>query len=233
MDEKIMKFLRKNNIHISNIKYLLRQENKTCIYMTDGRVVKTFITVKDLYEILIPYDYISINKGTVVSRGQIDHIENCTYHVKDGVRLEGRKRGAATHKFLNKSLHQDPAKTLSPNIRTRFSVLDDMPIAFCVIELIFNKNGTGIDFVFRYCNKEMLLLEGMDTLEILDQSFYQAFPNGDKKLLAAYTDVALNGGSCRLKTYSARIHRELIIKCFQPLENFCACILIPAYEIEK
>ena len=212
MDEKIMKFLRKNNIHISNIKYLLRQENKTCIYMTDGRVVKTFITVKDLYEILI---------------------ENCTYHMRDGVRLEGRKRGAATHKFLNKSLHQDPAKTLSPNIRTRFSVLDDMPIAFCVIELIFNKNGTGIDFVFRYCNKEMLLLEGMDTLEILDQSFYQAFPNGDKKLLAAYTDVALNGGSCRLKTYSARIHRELIIKCFQPLENFCACILIPAYEIEK
>ena len=29
MDEKIMKFLKKNNIHISNIKYLLRQENKT------------------------------------------------------------------------------------------------------------------------------------------------------------------------------------------------------------
>lgn len=71
-----MKFLRKNNIHISNIKYLLRQENKTCIYMTDGRVVKTFITVKDLYEILIPYDYISINKGTVVSRGQIIVIGN-------------------------------------------------------------------------------------------------------------------------------------------------------------
>ena len=233
MDEKIMKFLRKNNIHISNIKYLLRQANKTCIYMTDGRVVKTFITVKDLYEILIPYDYISINKGTVVSRGQIDHIENCTYHMKDDVRLEGRKRGAATHKFLNKSLHQDPTKTLSPNIRTRFSVVDDMPLAFCVIEMIFNKNGTGIDFVFRYCNKEMLLLEGMDLQEILDQSFYQAFPNGDKKLLAAYTDVAVNGGSCRLKTYSARIHRELIIKCFQPLENFCACILIPAYEIEK
>ena len=69
-------------------------------------LVKTFITVKDLYEILIPYDYISINKGTVVSRGQIDHIENCTYHMKDGVRLEGRERGAATHKFLNKSLHR-------------------------------------------------------------------------------------------------------------------------------
>lgn len=58
MDEKIMKFLRKNNIHISNIKYLLRQENKTCIYMTDGRVVQTFITVKDLLKILyLIFDY--------------------------------------------------------------------------------------------------------------------------------------------------------------------------------
>lgn len=57
MDEKIMKFLRKNNIHISNIKYLLRQENKTCIYMTDGRVVKLLsqskIYMKFLYLMII------------------------------------------------------------------------------------------------------------------------------------------------------------------------------------
>ena len=46
MDEKIMKFFRKHNIHINDVKYLLRQDNKTCIYMTDGRVVKTFITVE-------------------------------------------------------------------------------------------------------------------------------------------------------------------------------------------
>ena len=231
MDQKIMKFFKKHNIHINDIKYLLRQDNKTCIYMTDGRVVRTFITVKDLYEILIPYDYLSINKGTVVSRTQIDYIENCTYHMLDGVCLEGRKRGAASHKLLNKSLHQDLAKTLSPNIRTRFTVLDDMPVAFCVIELIFNENGTGIDFVFRYCNKEMLLLEGMETSEILDQSFYQVFPNGDKKLLAAYTDIAVNGGSYTMKTYSQQIQRELLIKCFQPLENFCACVLVPTDEM--
>ena len=47
--------------------------------------------------------------------------------------------------------------------------------------------------------------------EILDQSFI-VFPNGDSSF-AAYTDVAVNGGSCHSKTYSARIHRELIIKC--------------------
>ena len=62
MDEKIMKFLRKNNIHISNIKYLLRQANKTCIYMTDGRVVKTFITVKDFVtNHICLFDYLFIS----------------------------------------------------------------------------------------------------------------------------------------------------------------------------
>lgn len=233
MDEKILKFFKKHKIHMNDIKYLLRQDNKTCIHMTDGRVIRTFITVKDLYEILMPYDYLCINKGTVVARQQIDYIENCTYHMLDGVCLEGRKRGAASHKLLNRSLHQDFSKITSTNIRTRFSVLDDMPLAFCVIELIFNEDGTGIDFVFRYCNKEMLLLEGLKSEEILDQSFYQAFPKGEKKLLAVYTDVAVNGGSRRLKTYSARLHRELAIRCFQPLENFCACVLIQADEISE
>ncbi|MDD5802815.1 LytTR family transcriptional regulator DNA-binding domain-containing protein [Blautia sp. HCP3S3_H10_1] len=233
MDEKILKFFKKHKIHINDIKYLLRQENKTCIYMKDGRIVRTFITVKDLYDVLIPYDYLSINKGTVVARNQIDHIENCTYYMRDGLRLEGRKRGAATHKLLNKSLHQDLSKIASTNIRTRFSVLDNMPLAFCVIELIFNQGGTGIDFVFRYCNKELLRLEKLTANDIVDQSFYQVFPDGDRKLLATYTDVAVNGGKCHMHTYSSHIGKNILIKAFQPLENFCACVLIPESEMAE
>ena len=54
MDEKVLKFFKKYNIHINDIKYLLRQNNKTCIYTTDERVIKTFITVKDLFKELRP-----------------------------------------------------------------------------------------------------------------------------------------------------------------------------------
>ena len=231
MDERILHFFRKHNIHMNDIKYLLRQDKKTCIHMKDGRVIKTFITVKDLYEVLLPYDYLSINKGTVVAKSQIDYIENCTYHMRDGVCLEGRKRGSTLHKLLNQSLHQDFSQAVSTNIRTRFSMLNDMPIAFCVIELIFNEDGTGIDFIFRYYNKEMLLLGKKTSEEMLDQSFYQVFPKAQKKLFVAYTDVAMNGGSHHFKTYSMQFHRELEIWCFQPLENFCACVLIPADEV--
>ncbi len=233
MDEKVLKFFKKYNIHINDIKYLLRQNNKTCIYTTDERVIKTFITVKDLFKELKPYDYICINKGTVVAKKQIKYIENCTYHMLDGTCLEGRKRGAASHKQLNKALRHELSKITSTDICTRFSVLDNMPLAFCVIELIFNENGAGIDFVFRYCNKELLFLEKKMLEEVLGHSLYQVFPQNDKKLLAAYTDVAVNGKSYHLQTYSTRLQKQLILKCFQPVENFCACILVPADDFLK
>lgn len=233
MDEKVLKFFKKYNIHINDIKYLLRQNNKTCIYTTDERVIKTFITVKDLFKELRPYNYICINKGTVVAKEQIKYIENCTYHMLDGTCLEGRKRGAASHKQLNKALRHELSKITSTDICTRFSVLDNMPLAFCVIELIFNENGAGIDFVFRYCNKELLFLEKKMPEEVLGHSLYQVFPQNDKKLLAAYTDVAVNGKSYHLQTYSVQLQKQLILKCFQPMENFCACILVPADDFLK
>ena len=151
----------------------------------------------------------------------------------DGTCLEGRKRGAASHKQLNKALRHELSKITSTDICTCFSVLDNMPLAFCVIELIFNENGAGIDFVFRYCNKELLFLGKKMPEEVLGHSLYQVFPQSDKKLLAAYTDVAVNGKSYHLQTYSARLQKQLILKCFQPMENFCACILVPTDDFLK
>ena len=55
------------------------------------------------------------------------------------------------------------------------SLLDDMPLAFCVIELVFNKDGRGVDFIFRYCNAEMANVEGVPVEEMLDRSFYEVF----------------------------------------------------------
>ena len=33
--------------------------------------------------------------------------------------------------------------------------MDEMPLAYCVIELVFDEDGHGVDFIFRYCTKEM------------------------------------------------------------------------------
>lgn len=55
-----------------------------------------------------------------------------------------------------------------------------MPLAYCIIELVFDANGHGVDFVFRYCNKEMAHIEGVPVEEMLNRSFYEVFRNGDK-----------------------------------------------------
>ena len=68
-----------------------------------------------------------------------------------------------------------------------------MPLAFCIIELVFDAEGHGVDFVFRYCNDEMAVVEGVPVSEMLNHSFYEVFENGDKKWLVTYADVALNG----------------------------------------
>ena len=64
-----------------------------------------------------------------------------------------------------------------------------MPLTFCIIELVFDAEGHGVDFVFRYCNDEMAVVEGIPVSEMLNRSFYEVFENGDKKWLVTYADI--------------------------------------------
>ena len=117
-------------------------------------------------------------------------------------------------------------KHTSPlNMLEKCSLLDNMPLAFCLIELVFNEDGRGFDFIFRYCNAEMEKVEGVPVEEMLNRSFYEVFRNGDKKWLVSYADVALNGTKHTIHDYSPEIDKNLIIHCYQPEPGYCACVL--------
>ena len=107
------------------------------------------------------------------------------------------------------------------------SILDDMPVAYCVIELVFDADGHGVDFVFRYFNKHMEVVDGIPVEEMLNRSFYEVFKNGDRKWLISYADVALNGVQRTLHDYSPEIDKNLTIYCYQPQPWYCACVLVP------
>lgn len=89
------------------------------------------------------------------------------------------------------------------------SIMDEMPLAYCVIELVFDEDGHGVDFIFRYCNKEMAVVEGVTVEEMLNRSFYEVFRNGGRKWLVSYADVALNGTKHTLKDFSPDIGKDL------------------------
>lgn len=225
---KLQHFFNKHGILPSNIKYILREEGKSCIHLVDDRVVSSFHTLKSLEDFLPDGSFCMINKGILLSKSQIVSVDKNSYQMLDGRTFEGRKRGLKIHQTISDSLSRNinlPVEGID-DIVPAFSVLNQMPVAFCVIQLIFDKDGRGIDFIFRYCNRAMEDLEGKTLDEMMNRSFHDIFPNADPKWLVSYANVALNGVSCSISDYSPEVDRNLTIHCFQPMEGFCACLLL-------
>ena len=61
---------------------------------------------------------------------------------------------------------------------------------------------------------------------MINKSFYSVFENGDRKWVATYADIALNGGYKIVEGFSPEIGEYLKVFCYQPKPNFCACALI-------
>ena len=234
MRYNVLHFFERKNIDISNILYLTRQNPLTKITFFDGKETLTAIPVKGIAIYLPDEEFVNITKGILLRKSQIVNIsDDGLYTMTDGSVFQGRKRNISQHKQLRQALglskEQDEKaeKMISLELLEKCSILNDMPLAFCVIELVFDANGRGVDFVFRYCNEEMAVVEGIPVSEMLNNSFYKVFENGDKKWLVTYADVALNGTKVILHDYSPEIGKDLTIYCFQPHPGYCACILIP------
>ena len=234
MRYNVLHFFERKNIDISNILYLTRQNPLTKITFFDGKEILTAIPVKEIAIYLPDKEFVNITKGILLRKSQIVNIsDDGLYTMTDGSVFQGRKRNISQHKQLRQALglskEQDKKteKMIPLELLEKCSILNDMPLAFCVIELVFDANGRGVDFVFRYCNEEMAVVEGIPVSEMLNHSFYEVFENGDKKWLVTYADVALNGTKVILHDYSPEIGKDLTIYCFQPHPGYCACILIP------
>ena len=234
MRYNVLHFFERKNIDISNILYLTRQNPLTKIIFFDGKEILTAIPVKEIAIYLPDEEFVNITKGILLRKSQIVNIsDDGLYAMTDGSVFQGRKRNTSQHKQLRQALglskeqNEKTEKMIPLELLEKCSILNDMPLAFCVIELVFDANGRGVDFVFRYCNEEMAVVEGIPVSEMLNNSFYEVFENGDKKWLVTYADVALNGKKVILHDYSPEIGKDLTIYCFQPHPGYCACILIP------
>ena len=235
MRYNVLHFFERKNIDIANILYLTRQNPHTKITFFDGKEILTEIPVKEIAIYVPDEEFVNITKGVLLRKSQIVNISgDGLYTMTDGSVFQGRKRNISQHKQLRQALglskEQDAKaeKMIPLELLEKCSILNDMPLAFCVIELVFDANGRGVDFVFRYCNEEMAVVEGIPVSEMLNNSFYEVFENGDKKWLVTYADVALNGTKVILHDYSPEIGKDLSIYCFQPHPGYCACILIPS-----
>lgn len=229
----LVRYFQRHNLQTDVILYIYRSDSKTVIHCENEEDVVSLIPVHELEAFLPEDEFVSIAKGVVVRRSGIVHISDAgVYTMADGKTFQGRRRYLSEHKRLRRELGLDipsSQEEFSPPLGfyEKCSILDDMPLAYCVIELVFDADGHGVDFIFRYCNKQMAVVEGVPVEEMLNRSFYEVFRNGDRKWLVSYADVALNGTKHTLKDFSPEIGKNLTIYCYQPEPGFCACILMP------
>lgn len=235
--KNILYYLKKRNIEIEHIIYAYCQ-SQTLIIVTDtGNEFSCSMLLHELMEYLPMNEFITIRRGVIARLTSIISInDDGIYTLIDGKTFQGRKRFLADHKRLRSSLQLNNSTILSKpmkneksriplSILEKCSLLDDMPVAYCIIELVFDENGHGLDFIFRYCNKQMAIIENVPINEMVNHSFYEVFKNGDKKWLVSYADVALNGVQRILHDYSPEINKNLTIYCYQPEQGYCACVL--------
>lgn len=213
--------LAKYHCTFAQVMYATRNDRKTVLHLEDGRTIESFLPIKQLIQDAPADMFVSVNKGVVLAYQYIASAVDNVYTMTDGACFRGRTRQKTLVKSGTAESSELPCQDWN-----QYAILDDMPLAFCVIELVFDERGRGMDFIFRYCNKEMEVLEGKRIDEMLNRSFYEVFENGDRKWLVAYADVALNGVKRTIESYSPEINAYLKIYCYQPQPNYCACILM-------
>ena len=227
------KFFKRNKIETEKILYIYHRDRKTIVCQEPGREAFSSAPLQEVLAFLPEEDFISISRNAIVRRDKILNISHDgIYTMIDGKTFQGRTRYLSTHRRLKKEMESGIKKAEKANphplsFLEKCGILDDMPVAYCVIELVFDAEGHGIDFIFRYCNKQMEVVEGLSIEEMLNHSFYEVFKNGDRKWLVTYADVALNGVQRVLHDYSPEIDKDLTIYCYQPEHGFCACVLVP------
>lgn len=230
------RFFKRNKIEIEKVLYIYHRDRKTIVCQEPGGEVFTSAPLQEVLAFLPEEDFISISRNAIVRRDKIINISHDgVYTMLDGKTFQGRTRYLSTHRRMKKEMELGVKKAGERNphplsFLEKCGILDDMPVAYCVIELTFDEDGHGVDFVFRYCNKHMEVVEGIPVEEMLNRSFYEVFKNGDRKWLVSYADVALNGTKRTLSDYSPEIGKNLTIYCYQPEPGFCACVLVPEQD---
>ena len=142
-------WFQKHDLCAGNILYIYRNDHKTVICRTDGEEFSLFAPVHDVLSVLPEGEFLNISKGTVVCRSHIVNISHDgVYTMSDGRTFQGRKRGLSSHRRLRTEIGLTDTQPLPLNMLEKCTLLDDMPLAFCVIELTFNEEGSRRGFRF-------------------------------------------------------------------------------------
>lgn len=217
-------------LNISTILYVLMKKNYAEIHTFSGRRYMTRATLNELEQALGD-NFLKVSRGCLVSVMAIHNItnvieltngESLSYPVRN--RNEITARFQAKQKLIISRFSQGNIPS-GEAYHAHYRGFDNLPIAFADIEMVFNDERRAVDWIFRYGNQALALLEKVPLEKLIGSSFSSLFPNMDDKWLRAYEQAALYGATLEVVDYSPEIDTYLRILCFPTFRGHCGCIL--------
>lgn len=232
MSQKVRGFFEKHSVRPNDIKYIVREEGKTVVYLVDGRAIRTYHPVKEFREELPAEDFFLPNKGIVAAASQVIGVRDGMYEMADGRTFRYRVHNSPMHDLRLLSVGRSiERRKLEPKSAAEadsncFSLFDKMPLPVLVIEVSTDEHDAGVNFTMRYCNRAMLEYEGLSRDQVVDRPYSEVFGVHSNRWLVAYADVALNDSVRVVNDYDYVRHRHMTLYCYQPKPCLCACVLM-------
>ncbi len=105
------------------------------------------------------------------------------------------------------------------------ALLDNLPAGFAIMQVLLDEDGNPYDFVYKYANNVYAYLEDVSLNDLKERTWGHLFPDAGEKLLGAFANIALNGGSRIIEELDRSRKKKIQTICYQPVYGFCACVV--------
>ena len=102
--------------------------------------------------------------------------------------------------------------------------LANMPIAFCAIKVLTDKEGNPVDYLFVYSNKAHTRLEGLNEGKLAGKRYLELHEKIGKKFLQCCYEAAFHGKDHVISDYNAERERHYLIYIYPLEKGSCACM---------
>ncbi len=230
----------KKNVSVPflSILYVIMEGNNAFVH-TQNHVYQTRMTLAEI-EPVLGDDFLKVKRGCLVSVIAIHNItdkinlingetlEYATRHRKE-ILAQFHDKQEAIVRYFSESV----ALASQEEYHNHYKVFDNLPIAFCDIEMVFDEKDQAVDWIFRYANKALSELEKVPLEKLLGNTFSGLFPNMDTKWLRSYERATLFHETVKIIDYSSEIDTYLDIICFPTFRGHCGCILFDISKINS
>ena len=228
--------------HISlpeeDILYIQLVGRQSVIHVSSGRTYETYTTIDELAQML-GNGFIRADRATLVSaKGihtigkEIELINGETLNFTYRRKRELNEQLRAGRRQIIQELAGNDAPTTREEYQRHYASYDSAPFAFTDIEMVFNEERAAVDWIFRYGNEALAVLEKTPLEQLIDHSFSSIFHNMDAKWLRFYERTALFGETLEIVDHSREIDTNLKIICFPTFKGHCGCILFDRTKIQ-